>query len=42
MAKTCFTIEELKIEGHFLLLLDTESFDCLIDAVNVLENQEEG
>jgi len=42
MAKTCFTIEELKIEGHFLLLLDTESFDCLIDAVNALENQEEG
>jgi len=40
MAKTCFTIEELKIEGHFLLLLDTESFDSLIDAVNELENKE--
>jgi len=40
MAKTCFTIEELKIEGHFLLLLDTESFDSLIDAVNSLEQTE--
>ncbi|MBN1522651.1 MAG: response regulator [Candidatus Aureabacteria bacterium] len=40
MAKTCFTIEELKIEGHFLLLLDTESFDSLIDAVNALEKKE--
>jgi len=41
MAKTCFTIEELKIEGHFLLLLDTESFDSLINAVNALDNKED-
>jgi len=40
MAKTCFTIEELKIEGHFLLLLDTESFDSLILSVDALEQKE--
>jgi hypothetical protein len=40
MAKTCFQIEVLKIEGHFLLLLDTESFDSLIAAVNALEKNE--
>ena len=42
MAKTCFTIRELNIEGHFLLLLDTESFDCLINAVNSLDKKEDG
>lgn len=40
MAKTCFNIEALKIEGHFMLLLDTESFSCLIKAVNALEEKE--
>lgn len=40
MAKTCFSVEALNIEGHFLLLLDTESFDKLLIAVNDLENRE--
>ncbi len=40
MAKTCFSIEEYNIEGHFLLLLDTNSFDNLISAVNDLEKRE--
>ena len=40
MAKTCFSIKEYNIEGHFLLLLDTISFDNLISAVNDLEKKE--
>ncbi len=42
MAKTCFTIEDLKIEGHFLLLLDSKSFSNLIKAVEELEKKELG
>lgn len=40
MVKTNFTIESLKIEGSFLILLDTETFDNLLSAVDKLAKRE--
>ena len=40
MVKTLFSVEALKIEGQFLLLLDIGSFQKLIEAVNELEQKE--
>ncbi|MCK5708224.1 MAG: chemotaxis protein CheC [Candidatus Aureabacteria bacterium] len=42
MAKTCFIIEELKIEGHLLLALDNKTFCNLMSGIDALEKKENG
>ena len=41
MVKTHFAIEKLKIDGNFLILLDTETFDNLLVAVDKLAKREQ-